>query len=292
MLSFNSDRLFKTAMFVSGGIVLAVVIGILASLIVHSSQALRELGLGFLVSSTWNPVVGKFGAVPFVIGTLLTSFTALAVSLPFSLAISLFLGEYFREGRLSKVLNYMTDLLSGIPSVIFGFWGLLFLVPLMRKAELALNVPPYGVGILTASLVLAVMIIPFTSSIGREVIRLVPQDLKEAAYSLGATRFEVVKNVIIPSARSGIAAGILLSLGRALGETMAVTMVIGNSNFIPRSIFAPGNTMASVIANEFTEATENLYLSSIIEIGLLLFVITAVINYLGVIIMKKLSFEK
>jgi len=285
------DKGFKAILFLSGALVLVLVVGVLVSLVVHSSPSIREFGLGFITSSMWDPVAGRFGSVPFVVGTLVTSFLALLISLPFSLAISLFLGEYFRTGPVSKVLNHATDLLSGIPSVIFGFWGLLFLVPLVRKVELSLGVTPYGVGILSSSLVLAVMIIPYTSSMGREVIRLVPQDIKEAAYSLGATRFEVVRRVIIPYARSGLAAGVLLSLGRALGETMAVTMVIGNSNFLPADIFSPANTMASVIANEFTEATGDMYLSSLMEIALLLFVITAIVNLVGNMVMKKLSVE-
>jgi len=185
----------------------------------------------------------------------------------------------------------VTELLAGIPSVIYGFWGLFVFVPIVRKLEMKIGIPPYGVGIFTASVILAVMVVPYASSIGREVISLVPSDVKEAAYSLGATRQEVIMKVILPYARSGIMAGILLALGRALGETMAVTMVIGNSNFLPRSMFSPGNTMASVIANEFTEATGRLYLSSLIEIGLLLFLVTVVINITGRYIIKKVRVE-
>ena len=183
------------------------------------------------------------------------------------------------------------ELLAGIPSVIYGFWGLFILVPLVRSIEIGLGVDPYGVGIFTASLILSVMIIPYSASLGREVIDLVPAEVKEAAYSLGATRFEVIRRVILPHARSGIFAGVLLALGRALGETMAVTMVIGNANFIPRSIFSPSNTMASVIANEFTEATENIHLSSLVEIGLLLLIVSAVVNIIGKYAIKRLSVE-
>ena len=185
----------------------------------------------------------------------------------------------------------MVELIAGIPSVIFGFFGIFVLVPVVRTLEIKLGVEPYGVGIFTSSLILSFMIIPFSASIGREVISMVPSDIKEAAYSLGATKYEVIKNVIIPYAKSGIFAGILLALGRALGETMAVTMVIGNSNFLPKNIFAPSNTMASVIANEFTEATGNLYLSSLIEIGVLLFIVTTIINIVGKIIIRKMSVE-
>jgi phosphate transport system permease protein len=183
----------------------------------------------------------------------------------------------------------MIELLAGVPSVIYGFCGLFLLAPVVRSLEVTLGATPYGVGIFTASLVLSIMVIPYSASIGREVINLVPSDLKEAALSLGATRFEVVRKVVLPYASSGIFAGILLSLGRALGETMAVTMVIGNSNFIPKSIFSPGNTLASVIANEFTEATGSLYLASLIELGLVLFVVTAVINILGKLTIRRLG---
>jgi phosphate transport system permease protein len=183
----------------------------------------------------------------------------------------------------------MIELLAGVPSVIYGFCGLFLLAPLVRNLEMKLGMAPYGVGIFTASLVLSIMIIPYSASIGREVIGLVPSDLKEAALSLGATRFEVIRKVILPFGGSGIVAGILLSLGRALGETMAVTMVIGNSNFIPKSIFSPANTLASVIANEFTEATGSLYLASLIELGLVLFIVTTIINLIGKLIIRRMG---
>jgi len=202
------------------------------------------------------------------------------------------LGEYSRHGNASTFMKSVIELLAGIPSVIYGFWGLFLLVPLVRSLETALGVSPQGVGIFTSSLVLAVMIIPYAASIGTEVISLVPSDLKEAALSLGATRFEVIRKVVLPYAYSGIFAGILLALGRALGETMAVTMVIGNSNFLPESIFSPGNTMASVIANEFTEATGSLYLASLIELALVLFIVTTIINILGKLIIRKMSTGK
>jgi phosphate transport system permease protein len=234
-------------------------------------------------------VTGEFGALPFLIGTIITSFLALLISLPFSLSLSIYLGEYAVEGMLSSLLRSGVELLAGIPSIIYGFWGLFIMVPVVRYIELKLGVTPYGVGILTSSLILAIMIIPYSASLGREVICLVPTDLKEAAYSLGATRFEVIRRVILPYVVSGMTAGNILALGRAIGETMAVTMVIGNSNFIPTSIFAPANTMASAIANEFTEATGVIYLSSLVEIGLLLFLVTMVINIIGKQIIKKMS---
>jgi phosphate transport system permease protein len=183
----------------------------------------------------------------------------------------------------------MMELMAGIPSVIYGFWALFFLVPIIRNVEIGLGVAPYGVGILCASLILAVMVIPYSASVAREVISMVPTSLKEAAYSLGATRFEVVTGIVLSYARSGIFAGILLSLGRALGETMAVTMVIGNMNEIPADISAPANTMASIIANEFTEATEEIYLSALLEIALLLFVVSTIINIIGKLVIHRFA---
>jgi phosphate transport system permease protein len=219
----------------------------------------------------------------------MSSFLALFISMVFSVPVSIFLGEYFRHGYASSIMKSVIELLAGIPSVIYGFWGLFLLVPMVRTLETMLGVAPQGVGIFTSSLVLAVMIIPYAASIGAEVISLVPSDLKEAAVSLGATRFEVIRKVVLPYAYSGIFAGILLALGRALGETMAVTMVIGNSNFLPKSIFSPGNTMASVIANEFTEATGGLYLSSLIELALVLFIVSTIINILGKLAIRKMA---
>jgi len=257
------------------------------TLIFNSYPSLKAFGIKFFYEKKWDPVFNEFGALPFLIGTILTSFLALIISIPFSLSLSIFLGEYYREGKLSLILKNLLDLLAGIPSIIYGLWGLFFLVPIIRNLEIKMGITPYGVGIFTASIILSIMIIPYSSSIGREVIELVPSEIKEAAYSLGATRYEVIKKVIIPYAISGILSGIFLSLGRALGETMAVTMVIGNANILPKNIFSPGNTMASVIANEFTEATGDLYLSALIEIGLFLFLVTFIINFIGRILVRK-----
>jgi phosphate transport system permease protein len=290
--SLLSEASFRKLLYLAGIAVVLLLTTILVSLIVTSAPAIGKLGFGFLTGRVWNPVSGVFGAVPFLVGTLLTSLLALLISIPFSLAISIVLGEYFRSGWVSTFIKGAVELLAGIPSVIYGFWGLAFLVPLVRFIESEFGVAPYGVGILSASLILSVMIIPYSASLGREVISLVPSDLKEAALSLGATRFEVIRRVILPYARSGIFAGILLSLGRALGETMAVTMVIGNANMLPKSIFAPANTMASIIANEFTEATGKVYLASLIEIALVLFVVTAIINIAGRIIINRVSVDR
>jgi len=281
------DSIFKNFLKISGYLFLVLVASIFVTLIIQSQASIEKFGFSFLFSKEWNPVTEVFGALPFIAGTVITSFLALIISIPFSLSISLILGEYLKKGIFANFLTYATDLLSGVPSVVFGFWGLLTLVPIVRKFQVKAGVVPYGVGIFTASLILAIMIIPYASAIIREIFKLVPNDLKEAAYGLGATRFEVIKYVVFPYAKSGIFAGLLLSLGRALGETMAVTMVIGNMNLIPSSIFFPGNTMASVIANEFSEASDTLYLSSLVEIGLILFVITILINMLGNYIINK-----
>jgi phosphate transport system permease protein len=287
----RAESHFRKVLYVAAAVIVLLLVALLVTLLMGSAPALKAHGLKFVSGRTWDPVAGEFGAMPFLVGTLLTSCLALLISLPFCLAISIFLGEYFREGPLSSFLTSATDLLAGIPSVIYGFWGLFVLVPLVRSLEIKMGIPPYGVGVFTSALVLAVMIIPYAASLGREVIHLVPSDLKEAALSLGATRFEMIRKVVLPYARSGILAGIVLALGRAIGETMAVTMVIGNSNFIPKSIFSPGNTMASLIANEFAEATEKIYVSSLVEIALLLFVVTTIINMIGRHIINKTSIE-
>ena len=286
------ERSFQNIISLSTLAIIVLLLAIFFTLLVASFPSLHAFGLSFLFNAGWDPVSGTFGALPFLAGTLLTSFLALLIAVPFSLAVSIFIGEYFKDGPLHLLVRHMTELLAGIPSIIYGFWALFVLAPLIRKLQMKIGVFPYGVGIFTAALILSVMIIPYAASIGREMISLVPSDLKEAAYSLGATTQEVITKITLPYARSGLAAGILLALGRALGETMAVTMVIGNSNILPRSLFSPGNTMASVIANEFTEATGRLYLSSLIEIALMLFLVTMIINMIGSYIIKRLSIEK
>lgn len=275
------EQLFKQSLVLMALLLLVIILAIFFTLVVESMPSIKAFGLHFLASDSWNPVTNRFGALPFLVGTLLTSFLALLISLPFSFSIAIFLGEYHPKGSISSFLKSVVELIAGIPSVIYGFWGLFVIVPVMRNLELKFGIAPYGIGIFTASVILAIMIIPYAASMGREIIRMVPNNLKEAAYSLGATRYEVVRNIILPYTKSGLFAGILLSLGRALGETMAVTMVIGNTNDLPHSIFAPGNTMASVIANEFTEAASTLYLSSLIEMGLALFLVTTLINIIG-----------
>jgi phosphate transport system permease protein len=287
----RAESLFKRSLVIIGAAMVILVLGILLTLIIESVPSIKSLGLKYLWGTTWDPVNNIYGAAPFLLGTVLTSFLALIISIPFSFAIAVYLGEYNPKGWLSNFLKNTVELIAAVPSVIYGFWGLLVLVPVVRSMEMKLGILPYGIGIFTASLILAVMIIPYAASLGREMIRLVPSPLKEAAYSLGATRYEVLKNVILPYTKSGLFAGILLSLGRALGETMAVTMVIGNTSLIPTSIFAPGNTMASVIANEFTEADHAVYLSALIELGLVLFLVTVVINMIGKRIIKRFTNE-
>jgi phosphate transport system permease protein len=290
-VQIRAESLFKRALVLIGASMVVLVLGILLTLIIESIPSIKSLGLKYLWGTTWDPVNNVYGAAPFLLGTVLTSFLALIISIPFSFAIAIYLGEYNPKGWLSNFLKNTVELIAAVPSVIYGFWGLLVLVPLVRSLEMKAGILPYGIGIFTASLILAIMIIPYAASLGREMIRLVPSPLKEAAYSLGATRYEVLKNVILPYTKSGLFAGILLSLGRALGETMAVTMVIGNTSLIPTSIFAPGNTMASVIANEFTEADHAVYLSALIELGLVLFLVTVVINMIGKGIIKKFTNE-
>lgn len=283
------ERIFRVVLYVAATVILLLLLGFFITLPYHSLPSIKAFGLDFVFGKTWKPTKNELGALPFILGTLYTSILALIISIPFSLSIALFLGEYFREGAVSTFLKSSVELLAGIPSIIYGFWGIMILVPLVQKIQIYLGIVPYGVGIFTSSIILTIMILPYSASIGREVIQLVPDDLKEAAYSLGATRLEVVWKVVVPYARSGIFAGIILSFGRALGETMAVMMLIGNQNIIPKGIFSPANTMASIIANDFAETTETLYLSAIIEIGLLLFLITIIINFLGRYIIKKTS---
>ncbi len=286
------EKVFKVILKGTGIIILIIPVLLLITLIVQSIPAVKAYGIGFIFKQTWDPVREIYGALPFLAGTLITSFIALLIAFPFSFSVALILSEYMKEGVIATILKSAVELLAGIPSVIYGFWGLLVLVPLIRKLELAVGIPPYGVSILAASIILAIMIIPYASTMAREVMSMVPGDIKEAAYSLGGTHWEVMRKVVIPTSHSGIFAGVLLALGRALGETMAVTMVIGNANKLALNIFEPGNTMASVIANEFTEAVSDLYLSSLIELGLLLFIVTAIINFTGRLIIKQFEVKE
>ena len=277
----RTENIFNKTLMLMGLIIIILVLGIFQTLVIQSLPSIKALGPKYLWSKVWDPVQDIYGAWPFLLGTLLSSFLALIISIPFSVSIAIFLGEYHPNGWLPNFLKNTVELIAAVPSVIYGFWGLAVLVPIVRNFEGHIGVEPVGVGIFSSSLILAVMIIPYAASLGRSMISMVPSHLKEAAYGLGATRWEVIRAVVLPYTRSGLFAGILLSLGRALGETMAVTMVIGNTSLIPKNIFAPGNTMASVIANEFTEADKPVYLSALIELGLVLFLVTVVINMIG-----------
>lgn len=259
--------------------------GVVYALVTDAYAAFEHFGFfKFLSSSEWSYTEGdeQYGALPFITGTLMTTLLALIFCIPFSLPVALFVGEYFKGSRLAGVLSTVTDLLAGIPSIIYGLWGFYTLRPII----MALDISPQGSGVLTASLVLAIMIVPYAASLSAEFIKMVPNDLKEGAYSLGATRAEVVRRVVFPVAGSGIFSAYILAIGRALGETMTVTMLIGNTNNIPDSITSTGNSMASIIANQFGEA-DDLRLSSLIAIGLVLFMITALINMVGKVLIKR-----
>ena len=282
----NGDKVTKALLFVSSLIILLLSAGIVLSLAGGAIPAFKEYGLGFITSTVWNPTSGseEYGALPFIAGTVITSILALIICIPMAFSTSLFIAEYYRGTRTAGILRSLVDLLAGIPSIVYGFWGFYALRPLLVSTGLT----DQGFGVFTASLVLAIMIVPYATSLSTEIISMVPPELKEAAYSLGATRREVIFSVIIPSARSGIVASFILALGRALGETMAVTMLIGNANVIPKGLFAPGNTMASVIANQFGEA-DGLKMSALIAIGLLLFAITALVNAAGKFIIRRFA---
>ena len=280
-----NDRLYKILLFAAALIMPIVCGGVVYALVTDAYEAFEHFGFfKFLTSSEWSYTEGseQYGALPFVTGTLMTTLLALIFCIPFSLPVALFVGEYFKGSRVAALLSTVTDLLAGIPSIIYGLWGFYTLRPII----MALHISPQGSGILTASLVLAIMIIPYAASLSAEFIKMVPNDLKEGAYSLGATRAEVIRKVVFPVAGSGIFSSYVLAIGRALGETMTVTMLIGNTNNIPDSITSTGNSMASIIANQFGEASD-LRFSSLIAIGLVLFLITAFINMIGKIMIKR-----
>jgi phosphate transport system permease protein len=285
------DRVLHALTFGSACLVLLVLGGVFISLIHGSIPALQTFGFGFLFSQTWNPATDVFGAAAPIYGTLLTSAIALVIAVPVGLGISVFLTELC-PAWLSRPIAIAIELLAGIPSIIYGIWGLFVLAPFLQKNVQpgviwffhdipVLNSlfagPPYGIGVFTAALILAIMILPFISSVTRDVFETVPPVLKEAAYGLGCTKWEVVRRVVIPHTRAGVMGAVMLALGRALGETMAVTFVIGNAHKIAASIMAPGTTISATIANEFTEATGDIYTSALIALGLILFVVTFIV---------------
>jgi phosphate transport system permease protein len=281
------DRLFRGLTFAFAGGVLLLLGAMFLTLWRASAPALEAFGWGFLASAEWNPVTERFGALAAMGGTLLSTAVALAVAVPVSLGIALFLAEIAPK-RLRTPFGVAIELLAAIPSIVYGMWGLFVLAPLMSdhvqpalKSVLGFTPlfkgPSMGIGMLTAGLVLALMIVPFIAAVTRDVFRMVPATLKESAYGMGATTWEVVKDIMIPYGRKGIYGAVFLGLGRALGETMAVTFVIGNAHRLSWSLFAPGNSIASTLANEFNEADGDVYLASLIELGLVLFAITFLI---------------
>jgi len=285
----SDDRKFRLGTGAFAALVLLIVIGIGFELTRQSMLSITKFGLKFWTTSTWDPVSGDFGALPFIWGTLYSAILALLLATPIALGIAIFISE-LSPRMLRTPLAYLTDLLAAIPSIVYGLWGVFVMVPFVRKLEVAtpdalkqlslFKGPPLGVGMLAAALILAVMVIPFSSSVAREILKNVPSAQREAAYALGATRWEAIK-VAIGFGKSGIIGAVMLGFGRALGETIAVTMVIGNSPQVTASLFKPQYTMAAVIANEFTEAADELYLHALIEIGLLLFIITVAVNMIS-----------
>jgi len=286
-----ADRSFFAFILACGLCVLALVGLIVYELITKSSLSWHAFGLKFFFRSEWDPVNEQLGALPFVYGTIVSSIVALVIAVPLAIGVAVFITE-MSPRWLRSTLAFTTELLAAIPSVIYGLWAIFILVPLLRayvQPFLAryfgwtglFEGPPYGIGMLAAGIILAIMVIPIVSSITREVMTAVPQQQREAVLALGATRWEMIRTGVLRNARAGILGGIILGLGRALGETMAVTMVIGNRPEIAKSLFAPGYTMASVIANEFSEATGDVYLSALVEVGLALFIVTIIVNILA-----------
>jgi phosphate transport system permease protein len=286
-----SDAAFRHLTRAAAIGVLILLSAVIISLIQGSIPALRTFGFGFLVSERWNPVTENFGALPAIYGTVITSAIAMLIAVPLGLMISFFLTELCPQW-LRRPIGIAIELLAGIPSIIYGIWGLFVFAPFLQETlqPFLINTvgqapffgslfagPPYGIGMLTAGLILAIMVLPFITSISRDVFEAVPGVLKEAAYGLGCTTWEVMRNVVLPYCRVGVIGGVMLGLGRALGETMAVTFVIGNAHRISASILAPGTTISATIANEFTEAVGDLYTSALIALGLILFVITFIV---------------
>jgi phosphate transport system permease protein len=286
-----ADALFRVLTRVAAIAVLVILGGVIISLIDGSLPALRAFGLNFLFEERWNPVTEKFGALAPIYGTLVTSFIAMLIAVPVGLLIAVFLTELCPMW-LRRPIGIAIELLAGIPSIIYGIWGLFVFAPFLQDTLQPFLIatfgnipvlstlfagPPYGIGMLTAGLILAIMVLPFVTSISRDVFDAVPPVLKEAAYGLGCTTWEVVRYVVLPYTRVGVIGGVMLGLGRALGETMAVTFVIGNAHKVSASLLAPGTTISATIANEFTEAVGDLYTSSLIALGLILFVITFIV---------------
>jgi phosphate transport system permease protein len=285
----STDRTFRFGTGFFAVLVSSIVVGIGVVLWRESVLSIQKFGFEFWTGTTWDPVSGEFGALPFIWGTLYSSLLALLISTPIALGIAVFLSELSPQA-LKQPLIFLTELLAAVPSIVYGLWGVFVLVPVVRwlqtitpswlKAVPLFQGPPLGVGMLAAALILAIMVIPFTATVAREILKAVPRAQREGAYALGATRWEAIRMALYYG-RTGIIGAVILGLGRALGETMAVTMVIGNNPQVTWSLFKPQYTMAAVIANEFTEATDDLYLHALVEIGLVLFVVTIIINVLS-----------
>ena len=297
------DATFRIVSRSAAVLVLIILTGVVVSLVYGSIPVFKAMGFEFFTSSSWNPVTERFSAGAAVFGTLVTSAIALLIAVPIGLGIAVFLTEICTP-RLRRPIAIAIELLAGIPSIIYGIWGLFFLAPFLQVyvqpslisafegipiLSTLFQGPPYGIGILTAGLVLAVMVLPFITSISRDVFETVPPVLKEAAYGMGCTTWEVVKNIVIPYTKSGVVGGIMLALGRALGETMAVTFVIGNAHKISGSLLAPGTSISANIANEFTEAVGDIYTSALIALGLILFVITFIVIALARLLLMRLN---
>jgi len=286
---YPADLAFRVGTGAFALLIILIVVGIGFELTRQSLLSIQKFGLDFWRTETWDPVQGNFGALPFIWGTLYSSVLALLIATPIAIGIAVFISELC-PARLRQPLVFITELLAAIPSIVYGLWGVFILVPAVRSLETWMpeylkewaifSGPPLGLGMLSAALILAVMVLPFTSSVAREVLKSVPGTQREAAYALGATRFEAISAALF-YARTGIVGAVMLGFGRALGETMAVTMVIGNNPKISLSLFAPQYTMAAVIANEFAEAADELHLHALIEIGLVLFIVTLIVNALS-----------
>ncbi len=294
-----ADSIFKALAFASAAIIFLIMVGIFIQLVHSSRLSIHKFGLGFLISQQWNPVTQQFGAASSIYGTLVSTVIALILALPLSLAISLFLVD-LAPPTVSKYVGYAIELLAAIPSIIYGMWGLFIFAPYMADHVQPFlqnylgfiplfKGPPMGIGMLTSGIILALMILPFTTAMMRDVLKMVPSIVTEAAYGMGSTTWEVTKKVTVPYAITGLVGGAFLGLGRAIGETMAVTFVIGNNHNISASLFEAGNSIASTLANEFTEASEPMYLSALIELGLVLFVITFLIQVAAHFWLKRLS---
>jgi phosphate transport system permease protein len=287
----QGDTVFRRLLAVFAAVIVAIIVLMLVLLVAQSSTAWRTFGLGFITGTNWDPPHNQFGALPYIYGTVVTAVMALVLAAPIGVGCAVFLTE-FAPPWLRNPLGFMVELLAAVPSVIFGLWGIFIFVPWLRGGPekfLATHLgfiplfkgPAFGIGIFAAGLILAIMIVPYVTAVTREVMRLTPTAQREGMLALGATRWEVIRHVVLPFARSGIAGGSILALGRALGETMAVTMLIGNRAQIKPSLFAQGATMSSVIANEFAEAATHLYTSSLIAVALLLLGVALVMNILG-----------